>query len=84
MKSYEIATSADVRELYELQLHAFESEAEMIGSRSVPVLMETYEHSLADFGNWTVLVFWMKRTNSLLGFGAEARALAEKRASSLV
>ena len=56
MKSYEIATSADVRELYELQLRAFESEAEMIGSRSVPALMETYEHSLADFGNWTVLV----------------------------
>ena len=56
MKSYEIATHADVRELYELQLRAFESEAEMIGSRSVPALMETYEHSLADFGNWTVLV----------------------------
>ncbi len=51
-----IATRADIRELYDLQLRAFESEAEMIGSRNVPALLETWEHSLADFDNWTVLV----------------------------
>ena len=48
------ATAADISELYRLQLLAFESEAEMIGSRAVPALMETAEHSRADFPNWTV------------------------------
>ena len=48
------ATAADIPELYRLQLLAFESEAEMIGSRAVPALMETAEHSRADFPNWTV------------------------------
>jgi ribosomal protein S18 acetylase RimI-like enzyme len=61
------ATRADIRELYDLQLRAFESEAEMIGSRNVPALLETWEHSLADFDNWTVLV---RRDGSGRIFGA--------------
>lgn len=55
-KDYEIAARGDVRELYELQLRAFESEAEMIGSRNVPALMESFEENSGDFDNWTVLV----------------------------
>lgn len=50
----EVATCMDIKELYELQLLAFESEAEMIGSRSVPALMETYQHAVSDFENWNV------------------------------
>ena len=53
---YEIAKEKDIRELFDLQLRAFESEAEMIGSRNVPALMESYEDNEADFSNWTVLV----------------------------
>ena len=56
MTDFELATEKDIRELYDLQLSAFESEAAMIGSRNVPALMETYEHSCKDFSNWTVLV----------------------------
>ena len=56
MADYEFATRNDIKELYDLQLRAFESEAEMIGSRNVPALMETYEHSCEDFDNWSVLV----------------------------
>ena len=56
MADYEFATRKDIKELYDLQLRAFESEAEMIGSRNVPALMETYEHSCEDFDNWSVLV----------------------------
>ena len=40
---YEIAKEKDIRELFDLQLRAFESEAEMIGSRNVPALMESFE-----------------------------------------
>jgi GNAT superfamily N-acetyltransferase len=53
---YEIAGKEDIEELYALQLRAFESEAEMIGSRSVPALMESREENRADFDHWTVLV----------------------------
>ena len=53
---YEIAKEKDIRELFDLQLRAFESEAEMIGSRNVPALMESFEENRADFRNWTVLV----------------------------
>ena len=53
---YEYATEKDIKKLYDLQLHAFESEAEMIGSRNIPALMESYEENEADFKNWTVLV----------------------------
>lgn len=53
---YEIAKEKDIRELFDLQLRAFESEAEMIGSRNVPALMESLEENRADFRNWTVLV----------------------------
>ena len=55
-QDFEIAEQKDVAELYDLQLRAFESEAEMIGSRNVPALMETYEHSCKDFNSWTTLV----------------------------
>lgn len=54
--NYEFAQEKDIRELFDLQLRAFESEAEMIGSRNVPALMESYEQNRADFENWTVLV----------------------------
>ena len=37
------ATESDILELYRLQLLTFESEAEMIGSRMVPALMESEE-----------------------------------------
>ena len=49
------ANSQDIAELYQLQLLAFESEAEMIGSRAVPALMETEEHNRNDFVNWITL-----------------------------
>lgn len=54
--AYEIAEEKDIRELFDLQLRAFESEAEMTGSRNIPALMESYEENRADFRNWTVLV----------------------------
>lgn len=53
---YEIASKTDIEELYALQLRAFESEAEMIGSRSVPALMESREENRMDFDRWTVLI----------------------------
>ncbi len=43
------AVAADTVELYKLQLLAFESEAEMIGSRSVPALMKTEEEQYPRF-----------------------------------
>ena len=49
------ATAADIPALYELQLLAFETEAEMIGSRDVPALQESPEAHRADFANWTTL-----------------------------
>ena len=49
------ATEQNIPELYDLQLLAFESEAEMIGSRDVPALMESREHHREDFSNWTTL-----------------------------
>lgn len=49
------ADVADISELYELQLLAFESEAEMIGSRDVPALLETREDNEQDFVNWITL-----------------------------
>ena len=51
----EIADFDDIDELYQLQLIAFESEAEMIGSREVPALQESKEDNAADFINWQVL-----------------------------
>ena len=56
MRDIEIATENDIQELFELQRRAFESEAEMIGSRNVPALMETYEENRREFADWTVLV----------------------------
>ena len=56
MENYEIAEEKDIRELFELQLRAFESEAEMIGSRNVPALMESFEENRKDFCKWTVLI----------------------------
>ena len=55
-KRIDIAKEENIKELYELQLRAFESEAEMIGSRNVPALMESYEENRSDFINWTVLI----------------------------
>lgn len=49
------ATNADMDALYTLQLLAFESEAEMIGSRDVPALLETREFHAQDFPSWTTL-----------------------------
>ena len=46
------ADKNDIHELYMLQLLAFETEAEMIGSRSVPALMETEEAFANDFKKW--------------------------------
>ena len=56
MTDFEPASKKDIKELFDLQLQAFESEAQMIGSRYVPALMETYEHSCEDFDNWNVLI----------------------------
>ena len=49
------AVGQDIPVLYDLQLLAFESEAEMIGSRDIPALMESREHHREDFSNWTTL-----------------------------
>ena len=49
------AETEDIAALYQLQLIAFASEAEMIGSRDVPALMETEEEHHADFANWQTL-----------------------------
>lgn len=56
MANCEFAARKDIGELFDLQRRAFESEAEMIGSRDIPALKETFEHSCEDFDNWTVLV----------------------------
>lgn len=61
LTEYEIAKEKDIKELFDLQLRAFESEAEMTGSRNIPALMESYEENEADFSNWTVL---LKRDDS--------------------
>ena len=49
------AEKSDIPALYRLQLLAFESEAEMIGSCAVPALQETEEEHRADFSNWHTL-----------------------------
>lgn len=49
------AGAADIAELYELQLLAFESEAAMIGSREVPALLETAAENERDFASWVTL-----------------------------
>ena len=49
------AKTEDISALYQLQLLAFESEAEMIGSRDVPALQETAAENRADFANWNTL-----------------------------
>lgn len=49
------AEKKDMPELYQLQLLAFESEAEMIGSRDVPALMEKESDFFIDFYNWHTL-----------------------------
>ncbi len=49
------ASIGDAKEFYNLQLLAFESEAEMIGSREVPALQESREHHREDFNNWKTL-----------------------------
>lgn len=49
------AQERDIPALYRLQLLAFESEAEMIGSRAIPALQETESHFRADFPHWHTL-----------------------------
>lgn len=49
------AENSDVLALYKLQLLAFESEAEMVGSRDVPALQETVQEHARDFANWNTL-----------------------------
>lgn len=60
------AIAADAVELYKLQLLAFESEAEMIGSRCVPALMETEEEHIQDFPNWHTLKL-VNDTGNIIG-----------------
>ena len=62
----EKASHQDISELYQLQLLAFESEAEMIGSRAVPALMETEEHNRNDFVNWITLKM-VNSTDKIIG-----------------
>ena len=49
------ATVQDIPALYDLQLLAFESEAEMIGSRDVPALLESREHHRQELPNWITM-----------------------------
>lgn len=49
------ADRKDIPELYSLQLLSFESEAAMIGDRSVPALMETLEEYEDAFKHWITL-----------------------------
>lgn len=60
------ADENDISELYQLQLLSFESEAEMIGSRDVPALLETKEDNEKDFGNWNVLKL-VNDANEIIG-----------------
>ena len=49
------AEEKDIPALYRLQLLAFESEAEMIGSRDIPALRESEEEHRIDFPKWHTL-----------------------------
>lgn len=60
------ASSEDISELYDLQKTAFESEAEMIGSRNIPALRETKQESKNDFVNWKVLKL-INTSNAIVG-----------------
>lgn len=60
------ADKNDIPELYRLQLLCFESEAEIIGSRMVPALMETEEENAVDFDNWTTLKL-INDDNAIIG-----------------
>ncbi len=60
------AETKDISALYQLQLIAFESEAEMIGSRDVPALLETQEEHYADFANWQTLKL-VDENNEIIG-----------------
>lgn len=56
----------DIPALYKLQLLAFESEAEMIGSHDVPALLETKEDNEKDFINWITLKL-IDDSNEIIG-----------------
>lgn len=71
--NFEIAKTEDIRELYELQLISFVSEAKMIGSRNVPALKETFDEFAADFTNCTVLVK-KNECGKIIGSGRYRRA----------
>lgn len=61
-----VADMKDIEELYQLQLLAFESEAEMIGSRKIPALQESKEAYRSDFMNWCVLKL-INRSSKIIG-----------------
>ena len=44
-----------IKELFELQRVAFESEAELVGTHDIPPLLETLSDAGGDFPNWKVL-----------------------------
>ena len=48
------ATESDILELYRLQLLTFESEAEMIGCRLIPALMESEADYSGTFNQWHI------------------------------
>ena len=58
------ATVQDIPALYDLQLLAFESEAEMIGSRDVPALLESREHHRQEFPTWITMKLVIQLGNS--------------------
>ena len=60
------ATANDIEELYALQRLAFESEAEMIGSREVPALQETRDDHAKDFSHWITLKL-VNESNHIIG-----------------
>ena len=49
------ATESDIKELFELQHVAFESEAVLVGTHDIPPLLETLSDAESDFPNWKVL-----------------------------
>lgn len=60
------AEKEDCETLYEMQLLAFQSEAQMIGSHNVPALLETREDHEKDFSNWHTLKL-VDEDNKILG-----------------
>jgi predicted GNAT family N-acyltransferase len=49
------ATESDIKELFELQHVAFESEAVLVGTHDIPPLLETLDDAKKQFSDWKVL-----------------------------